>query len=154
VSDTFLKFDFDYAEMREAAHAARIYGPTIRGASWRVMKKLSRRIADDVKKRMPKDTWRATRSWAYDSGVGGSPDNPFNPDDIIDEQNRNDLLIVQGTKVPYVEALNQGSSSQAPAGFIEAVLENAKTYVAEEIEFEISKIVATRLSSMTGGDPG
>lgn len=154
MSDTFLKFDFDYAEMREAAHAARIYGPTMRGACWRAMKKSARRIADDVKKRMPKDTWRATRSWAYDSGVGGSPDNPFSAGDIIDERNYNQLLIVQGTKVPYVEALNQGSSSQAPAGFIEAAQENADTYAAEEIEFEISKIIATRLSSMTGDDPG
>jgi hypothetical protein len=149
---TSIKFDFDYAELREAAHAAKIYGPTMRGAAWRAMKKSARRVADDVKNRMPKDTWRATRSWAYDSKIGGNAENPFDPNDIIDERNYNQLYISQGTRVPYVEGLNQGHSSQAPAGFIEAAQMNADDYLSEAIEVEINKIVVTRLASMTGDE--
>lgn len=145
---TLIKIDVQYEELRKAAHEALIFGPTMRGAAWRAMKTSAKRVADDVKARMPKDTGRATRSWGYDSGSGGSPMNPFSASDIINEQDYNSLYIGQGTRVPYVDALNAGHSSQAPAGFIEAAQANAEDYLPEEMEKEITKIVATRL---TGG---
>jgi hypothetical protein len=149
---TSIKFDFDITELREAARSAGIVDSAMRGASWRGMKKSARRLADDIKNRMPKDTWRATRSWGYDSKVGGNAENPFNPADVINEENRAQLYISQGTRVPYVEELNQGKSSQAPAGFIETSVISVDDYMTEEIEKEIAKIVVTRLFAIAGSE--
>ena len=66
-----------------------------------------------VKIRMPVDTGRARASWGHSKP-------PANPDDGIWIEDEQKMEIVQGTKVPYVQALNEGSSRQAPAAFIDA----------------------------------
>ena len=67
-----------------------------------------------VKRTTPVDTGRARASWGHSTA-------PASPADGIWEEDEKDLSLTQGTKVPYVEQLNEGSSNQAPAGFVDAV---------------------------------
>jgi hypothetical protein len=68
----------------------------------------------EVKQEMPWDTGRAANSWGHSTS-------PFGPDDGIWQENKDGLQIVEGTNVEYVQYLNEGHSSQAPAGFIDAI---------------------------------
>lgn len=64
---------------------------------------------------MPFRTGRAKASWG---NVPAPP--PALPDDGIWEVKDGGFTIVQGSNVEYIVYLNEGSSSQQPAGFIDA----------------------------------
>ncbi len=73
-------------------------------------------VIADVKTDMPVDTGRARADW------GSDPD--FNEDDLESEH---------GSTLVYVPRLNEGHSSQAPAGFIDAIAERAAGDLAEKL---------------------
>jgi len=66
-----------------------------------------------IKIRMPVDTGAAMASWGVpgEAGIWDVKDDGF--------------AITQGSKLPYIEALNEGHSQQAPAGFIDVEHEKA-----------------------------
>lgn len=121
---------YDYQELTRYARANKVKYSLIKQSVYDSLETTSMRILNQIKDQMPKDTWRATRSWGKDSGFGGNAKNPFNPGDPVWETNwrgsrtrYNEIWILQDTNLPYIEALNAGSSTQAPAGFIEAIVE-------------------------------
>jgi len=90
-----------------------------------------------IKSRTPIDTGRARNSWNLttnpvgfrDAKSGGPAPSTLPP---ISDKKIETLYLTNGT--PYIENLNQGSSRQAPARFIEStVLEN---YSVDGILFE------------------
>lgn len=64
--------------------------------------------------------------------------------DSIWEENPEELTVTEGTHVPYVQALDEGHSTQAPAGFIEMATEWAQQQLEvkarEGLEAELGKI--------------
>lgn len=66
---------------------------------------------------MPKKTGRAFRSWGSD----------------IWEEDESNLSIKQGSNVHYIKYLNEGSSQQAPAGFIDGAVEAAVDDLIERL---------------------
>ena len=87
-----------------------------------------------VKFAMPVDTGRARASWGHwtpgdlrasnqDAGAG----------DAVWEE-KGDFEVTQGTNVDYVGDLNDGTSKQAPEGFIDRAAEAAMRELNKEID--------------------
>lgn len=75
-----------------------------------------------IKEAMPVDTGRARSSWGHWTPQLMVKDNELAKSlDAIWKVENGGLAITQGTEVPYVQDLNEGSSRQAPAGFVDAI---------------------------------
>lgn len=130
----------DLDALLERAEKARVDAkPAIFGAVLQVANELDARIDSD----MPVDTGRAAAGWGkykpahLSKGAVRTPKGNFitrpsrrtqlpqvsSPADAIWEEHPDGLYVVEGTHVPYVEKLNEGSSTQAPAGFIDLNVE-------------------------------
>lgn len=83
----------------------------------------------EVKVEMPVDTGRARASWGSPEAEG------------IWEESDGGMSIEQGTNVHYVERLNDGSSKQAPAGFINAAAERARVRIMERLEGDAKDVM-------------
>lgn len=89
-----------------------------------IVRKVSQDAMRRIKIRMPVDTGRAQNDWGtsiYEVTDGG-------------------MTIEQGTKLGYVEYLNEGSSTQAPAGFIDAEAQRALENLANELGDDVEKV--------------
>ena len=75
----------------------------------------------EVKTAMPIDTGRARNSW------GHGPESIWTVSD-------GGLTIEQGSNVHYIGGLNEGSSRQAPAGFIDAIARRALSRLIRNVE--------------------
>lgn len=77
-------------------------------------------VMGGIKQDMPVDSGRARASWGIwspDALTGG--DTNASEADAHFEVTDDGTTISQGSNVPYIKELNDGSSTQAPAGFID-----------------------------------
>src|SRR3989337_846005 len=86
-----------------------------------------------VKQEMPVDTGRARASWGHWSGGTHNPE--ASEGDSIFREEDGGLSIIQGSNVPYIEALNAGHSQQAPAGFIDKAKQDSDEILSQELAF-------------------
>lgn len=105
----------------------------IRAASFAVEKR--------IKVEMPVDTGRARASWGH-----------WTPADIVRAGNWTQgdahwlekdggLTVEQGSNVPYIVYLDQGSSTKAPAGFIDKAAEAGARELTTELQQEIGDLL-------------
>lgn len=88
----------------------------VKGASFAVERR--------IKNEMPVDEGRARASWGH--WTPGDLVHPTPDSTRVDAhwvESDNGLTISQGSNVPYIAALNEGHSRQAPAGFIDRATE-------------------------------
>jgi len=110
--------NLDYSDLsRERAFAAGL-PPAMRRIAWAMVKVVAYAAERRVRVRMPVDTGRARASWGHSSNPAGAYDG-------IWIERPDALTIIEGSRVEYIEQLNEGSSTQAPAGFIDAKAEIA-----------------------------
>lgn len=117
-------------EARRVEEDIRFVGGTIKDG----VRKWSLQAKRMIQIRMPVDTGRARASWGNEA-----PPPPAEPGDGIWEEKDGGMTITQGSNVEYIEYLNDGWSSQAPAGFIDAEEEAA----ASGFEQELGEILLT-----------
>lgn len=89
-------------------------------------------VRDDIQEIMPVDTGWAQARWG-DEIYGG-----------IWRIDTDGLGITQGSSIDpyeYIEKLNEGSSMQAPAGFIDAAAERGRLKLESNLEREIGEVV-------------
>ena len=79
-----------------------------------------------IKKEMPVDTGRARSNWGHWTPAAKFGSIPANDNDSVWEEADGGLTIAQGTNLEYVQNLNEGSSSQAPRGFIDKAADAAQ----------------------------
>lgn len=123
-----MRFQIDASELQnEAVLASRL---TLRFKDLAVeqvsLKSVS--LMKKIKSIMPIDTGRARAGWGkWTLGdiVYMSQSNKPTVTDPIWMIEDDGLSIVQGTDVPYVTSLNEGSSTQAPTAFIDVAAEQA-----------------------------
>lgn len=112
-------------------------GPEAEKLAKKSLRAVSFAVENRVKQDMPVDTNRARASWGHWT-PGIVKNNPkANPVDAVWEVSDGGLTITQGTNVPYVARLEEGSSLQAPKGFIEG----AARLGMDELVKELAKIV-------------
>lgn len=87
-----------------------------------------------VKTDMPVDQGRARASWGM-----------WTPQDIVEqgsdaseadsfyEESNDGMTITQGSNVEYIQELNDGSSTQAPAGFIDNAFKAAQDMLLKQV---------------------
>jgi len=100
-----------------------------RRKTWSLLRAVSLAGERGIKDRMPVDTGRARASWGHWTQgdirrISSSGD--FGPGDALLREDEGALEIEQGTNVEYVQYLNEGHSTQAPAGFIDLIAEKAE----------------------------
>lgn len=121
-----MRIRIDASDLRRAAGDVGAARALTRPRIWEAIRRASFLAERNIKIRMPVDTGRARASWGHDEG-------PLGTGFGIWEEDEQGLSLTQGTKLEYVEYLNEGSSSQAPAGFIDVEAERAGMFAAEEL---------------------
>lgn len=123
-----MQISFSAAEWVRESDRVRSGVRGTRDVIWAQVRASSFRLKRDVQTRMPVDTGRARASW------GNVPSTyPAQSSDGIWEEDQTELSVMQGTRVEYVQYLNEGHSSQAPAGFIDAAETRMKDEFAREL---------------------
>lgn len=129
-----MRTSIDFSDLtREHQQAAQI-PPRMRRGIWLRVREVSFNAERYVKIAMPVDTGRARASWGHSTP-------PASPADGIWEENERDLSITQGSRVEYIEQLNEGSSQQAPAGFIDAIERRAAEELANKIADDMARML-------------
>lgn len=112
------KIEFQFAGLTKEVKDAAQRPAKLRRLLWTRLRIVSFNAERYIKIRMPVDTGRARASWGHASA-------PAEPGDGVWVENEEELSIEQGSNLEYIGALNEGSSQQAPAGFIDAEIERA-----------------------------
>jgi hypothetical protein len=98
---------------------------------------LERRIKVD----MPVDEGRARASWGHwTQGDLVTPDAAASEADSHWIEHDGGMTIEQGSNVEYIQALNDGHSQQAPAGFIDKAVAWAQRVLVDEIDKMLKRL--------------
>ncbi len=120
-----MKVRADSSPLRREAEFARGYGTKFLGKTKvRVMTK-ALKVLGQVKIAMPVDTGAARARWGTPGAAGGLWE-------VLDDG----LTVIQGAQLlpfEYIERLNEGSSTQAPAGFLDTIAYKAEEELDQEI---------------------
>lgn len=134
-----LKITADFRELDRYIAKLVAKQPQLKPALFEVVLEVAGDFDRRIDGEMPKDTGRAAAGWGkYNASLlaGGAVPTPkghfitrpskrtkqlqvSSAADGIYEEHPEGLYIIVGTRVPYVQRLNEGSSTQAPAGFID-----------------------------------
>lgn len=128
------------ADLAAFARRIRAMGARIEDNSNEVVRRTALAINQAVVLATPVDTGRARANWQV--GLDESIDEPTDDTDPSGGEtvSRNNQVIEQSApgqdihlsnNLPYIEALNNGSSSQAPAGFVEEAIAAGAAVVAQ-----------------------
>ncbi len=125
---------------------------------WKIVRQVSLALERRVKNEMPVDTGRARASWGHWTPghlrkitvtTGGGEKvkvtraewggaQPMTDDAHWKEDEWN-LEIEQGSNVEYIDYLNAGSSTKAPAGFLDAAEEHAQKVLDQKVDEFINR---------------
>lgn len=95
-----------------------------------------------VKQDMPVDTGRARASWGvWTPGDVHDDKSGAKEGDAVFQVSGDGQTVTQGTNVPYVEELEKGSSTQAPAGFIEKASEDMANALMSAIDKMLDEVI-------------
>lgn len=130
-----MKLTFEFGEFSKEVQDATTRPQRVRRLVMTRLRIVSFNAERYIKIRMPVDQGTARASWGHSTAPAGV-------DDGIWIENEDDLSITQGSKLPYIERLNEGWSTQAPAGFIDAEVQRAIDDFAKGIEDDIAKEIA------------
>lgn len=134
-----MKVKVDHTELtREIMRTERMRPKVLDRVKTR-LRVVSLELMGEIKKRMPVDTGRARASWgAFSPEFLRTLNSSINPGDAVWIVSNDGLMITQGTNVGYVAALNEGTSMQAPAGFIDAEATKALDKLAKGVAQDVS----------------
>lgn len=129
-----MKLQLDDREIKREIRFATQASQRVTNVTKKQLRKHSLTVMRRVKIAMPVDTGAARARW----GVAGAPGGVW-------EVRDNELTIEQGAKLEpyeYIERLNEGSSRQAPAGFIDVVAEDEGLALEMAIEKAVEAILS------------
>ena len=105
----------------------------VKGASFALEKR--------IKTEMPVDTGRARASWGHWTPADlAKPNEDSSAEDALWQESDGGLTIAQGSNVPYLASLNEGHSTQAPAGFIDKAAEAAQRELIKAIDALLKRL--------------
>lgn len=116
----------DSAGFRRLVDEARQLPVEQRHRAWRALRETTLETVRSVKVLMPVDTGRARASWGLWTAALAKPNPEASQADAVLRLDESRLETVQGSNVPYIAALNDGHSRQAPRGFLDMAAELAE----------------------------
>ena len=130
-----VRLTVDLSELHETAQQIDNLPEKIHEVAWREMRMAARHAQGQITIRMPKDWGHAQASWGNAFAValpaGGSPRSKYpqpKGTKLVQgtwETDKKRLAITMGG-LHYIKYLNEGHSQQAPSGFIDDELDNAR----------------------------
>jgi hypothetical protein len=137
-----MKVSIDYTELTREVQRSEKLKPVMRERMKKRLRVVSLELMGEIKKRMPVDTGRARASWgAFTPEFLRQLGPEVDPSDAVWIVGQDGFEITQGTRVPYVANLNEGSSMQAPAGFIDAEATKAADKLAKGIAEDVEGVI-------------
>jgi len=133
-----MKYSVNYRDLTDEQKASAQRIPKMVRGIKDAVRKVSFAVERTVKQAMPVDTGRARASWGHwtpallRNQAGGDAAGA-----AVWEVKDDGFTIEQGSNLAYIDALNDGSSSQSPAGFLDLAEEQGN----KELENEIDKII-------------
>lgn len=127
-----MKVRIDYSELLREQTNAMGSEQKVKTAAKNRVKIVSLRVLGRVKVQMPVDTGAARARWGVQGASGG-----------IWEETDDGMTITQGAGLEpyeYIEKLNEGSSQQAPAGFLDAIAYKAEEELINELLADLSNL--------------
>lgn len=114
----------------------------IKGEARQALRANSFLIEGIVKEDMPVDTGRARASWGHwtPGGLDRNEAKDADEADAVWEESPDGMTVTQGTNVPYVQALNEGHSTQMGAGFIDNAAQLGAVKLIEDLERILGKV--------------
>lgn len=109
----------------QEGNRAAVYIPRVRDIARNRIRIKSLTVLGNVKLQMPVDTGAARARWGVQGAAGG-----------IWQEEDDGLTITQGAGLEpyeYIERLNEGSSQQAPAGFLDSIAYKAEQELINEL---------------------
>lgn len=125
-----MKTRVDFRELSNEYNRSRTIAPVFKERVKVRIKAKSLKVLGQIKIAMPVDTGAARARWGIAGATGG----------IWIEQDEG-LTIIQGAQLQpyeYIERLNEGSSMQAPVGFIDTIAYKAEEELIQEIINDIA----------------
>lgn len=125
-----MKTRVDFRELSAEYNRSRTIVPVFKERVKVRIKAKSLKVLGQIKIAMPVDTGAARARWGIEGATGG----------IWIEQDEG-LTIIQGAELQpyeYIERLNEGSSMQAPIGFIDTIAYKAEEELVQEIISDIA----------------
>lgn len=125
-----MKTRVDFRELSNEYNRSRTILPVFKERVKARLLAKSLTVVGRVKMSMPVDTGAARARW----GVSGAPGGLW---EILDAG----MTIIQGAQLDpheYINELNEGSSQQAPAGFIDTIAYKAEEELVQEIISDIA----------------
>lgn len=127
-----MKISFDASQLVSEQAFAAALTPKFKRRIWNRVRVVSFNAERMIKIRMPVDTGRARASWGHSTAPAGA-------DEGIWEEHPEDMALTQGSRVEYIQYLNEGHSKQAPAGFIDAIERQSEEELERGIEQDIDE---------------
>jgi len=107
----------------------------------KVVRSVSFGLERRIKNEMPVDKGRARASWGHwTQGDLVKPDPSASEIDAHWVEHSGGLTIEQGSNVEYIQALNDGHSQQAPAGFIDKAVAWAQRILVDEVDRMLKRL--------------
>ena len=125
-----MKTRVDFRELSAEYNRSRTIVPVFKERVKVRVKGKALKVLGQVKVAMPVDSGAARARW----GVAGAPGGIWLEQDF-------GMTIIQGAELlpyEYIEKLNEGSSQQAPAGFIDTIAYKAEEELVQEIISDIA----------------
>lgn len=126
------------ATLRGFANRMRVVATAVPNRADVLVRQVTLAVAATVVKRTPVDTGRAKGNWQANLGApaaGALPKPPGGPAQAVNRamERANEVAAAYRggvdvhitNNLPYIQRLNEGSSDQAPAGFVEAAAASA-----------------------------
>ena len=128
-----MKVRIDYGDLLREQTASQSRAEKIKTASKNRVKIVSLRVLGRVKVVMPVDKGAARTRWGIQGASGG-----------IWQELDEGMTIIQGARLDpyeYIAKLNEGSSQQAPAGFLDAIAYKAEQEFIQELLSDLGNIL-------------
>lgn len=130
-------------DARQFAKQLREYGEQYEPVVEEVISEIAKELRTAIAMATPVDTGRAAASWnlnLFEPDESTQPEEYFDPSNSQQGGNVNidgfqvgDDLVISNS-LDYIADLNDGSSVQAPAGFVEVVTTNSDFYVRKAVK--------------------
>ena len=135
-----MKYSVNYRDLTDEQKASAQRIPKMVRGIKDAVRKVSFAVERTVKQAMPVDTGRARASWGHwtpallRNQAGGDAAGA-----AVWEVKDDGFTIEQGSNLEYIDALNDGHSSQAPAGFLDMAEERGSKALEDEIDRVIDR---------------
>lgn len=136
-----VQFTLDLKELEQFETTLGNARKVIEDGAWNELLEVAETLDAEIDEAMPVDTGRAKASWGKYRNEYLTRESASKESDSIWIENKANLEIIQGSRVEYIDLLNDGHSRAAPAGFIDSAQDKAEQVLEIKLADQIEKLL-------------